>query len=111
MRIISAGAPIRIDSMHFSVDDPSVYYEEAREKAVVDTKVKADHLAELGGLLLVSQLTSLRVSIYFACLRRRIWICRRSTDTSSSSPTAINQPWRDEDNAYRSSCLWYFRVS
>jgi len=65
MRIISAGAPIRIDSMHFSVDDPSVYYEEAREKAVVDTKVKADHLAELGGLLLVSQLTSLRVSILF----------------------------------------------
>ncbi len=37
----------RIDSIDFSVDDPSAYYEEAREKAMADAKVKATQLAEL----------------------------------------------------------------
>jgi len=39
----------RIDSISFSVDDPSVYYEEAREKAMADAKAKAEQLAELAG--------------------------------------------------------------
>jgi len=37
----------RIDSIDFSVDDPSAYYEEAREKAMADAKAKAEQLAEL----------------------------------------------------------------
>ncbi len=37
----------RIDSIVFSVDDPSAYYEEAREKAMADAKTKAEQLAEL----------------------------------------------------------------
>ncbi len=39
----------RIDSIDFSVDDPSAYYEEAREKAMADAKAKAEQLAELAG--------------------------------------------------------------
>ena len=37
----------RIDSIDFSVDDPSAYYEEARKKAMADAKAKAEQLAEL----------------------------------------------------------------
>ncbi len=37
----------RIDSIDFSVDDPSAYYEEARAKAMADAKAKAEQLAEL----------------------------------------------------------------
>ena len=42
----------RIDGIYFSVDDPSAYYEEAREKAMADAKAKAEQLAELAGAML-----------------------------------------------------------
>jgi len=48
----AGGDLIRIDSIDFSVDDPSAYYEEAREKAMADAKAKAEQLAELAGVTL-----------------------------------------------------------
>jgi len=42
----------RIDSISFSVDEPSAYYEEARKEAMADAKAKAEHLAKLGGVSL-----------------------------------------------------------
>ena len=46
--VAEAGGDLtRIDSIGFSVDDPSAYYEEAREKAMADAKAKAEQLAEL----------------------------------------------------------------
>ena len=51
--VVKAGGDlVRIDSIDFSVDDPSVYYQEAREKAMADAKARADHLAELAGVTL-----------------------------------------------------------
>ncbi len=46
---VAGGDLTRIDSINFSVDDPSAYYEEAREKAMADAKAKAAQLAELAG--------------------------------------------------------------
>ena len=43
----TGGDLTRIDSINFSVDDPSAYYEEAREKAMTDAEAKATQLAEL----------------------------------------------------------------
>jgi len=40
----------RINSISFSIDDPSSYYEEAREKAMVDAKAKAKQLAKLADI-------------------------------------------------------------
>ena len=40
----------RIDSIDFAVDDPSDYYEEAREEAMADAKAKGEQLAELAGV-------------------------------------------------------------
>ncbi len=40
----------RINSISFSVDDPSPYYEEARQKAMADALAKAEQLAEFSGV-------------------------------------------------------------
>jgi uncharacterized protein YggE len=44
--VVKAGGDlIRIDDLTFTVDDPSDYYDEAREKAMADAKAKAEKLA------------------------------------------------------------------
>ena len=48
----AGGDLIRINSIGWSADDPSVYYEEARGKAMADAKAKAEQLAELAGITL-----------------------------------------------------------
>jgi len=51
--VAEAGGDLtRIDSIAFSVDDPSAYYEAAREKAMAEAKDKAEQLAELAGVTL-----------------------------------------------------------
>jgi len=51
--VATAGGDLtRIDSISFSVDDPSAYHEEAREKAMANARAKAEQLAELGGITL-----------------------------------------------------------
>jgi len=48
----AGGDLIRINSISFTVDDPSAYYEEAREKAMADAEAKARQLARLAGVKL-----------------------------------------------------------
>jgi len=43
---------IRINSISFTVDDPTTYHEEAREKAIPDAKAEAKQLADLAGVKL-----------------------------------------------------------
>ena len=51
--IVKAGGDlVRIDDLTFTVDDPSVYYDEAREKATADAKARAEKLAEQTGVKL-----------------------------------------------------------
>ena len=51
--VAEAGGDLtRINSIAFSVDDPSAYHEEAREKAMADAKAKAKQLAKLAGVTL-----------------------------------------------------------
>jgi len=45
----SGGDLIRINDLGFSVEDPSIYYDEAREKATDDARARAEKLAgEMG---------------------------------------------------------------
>jgi uncharacterized protein YggE len=59
--VVSAGGDlIRIDNLSFTVEDPTEYYDEAREKATADAKAKAEKLAKqtgvkLGGPTFVSE--------------------------------------------------------
>jgi uncharacterized protein len=51
--VVAAGGDYtRINNLSFSVDDPSVYYDEAREKAIADAKDKAQKIAGLAGMKL-----------------------------------------------------------
>ena len=51
--VAEAGGDLtRINSIGFSVDDPSAYYEEARQKAMADAKAKAEQLARLADVRL-----------------------------------------------------------
>jgi len=51
--VVEAGGDLtRIDNLSFSVDEPSAYYDEAREKAMADAKAKAEQLAGLAGITL-----------------------------------------------------------
>ena len=49
---VAGGDLTRIDGIGFSVDDPSVYQEEARQKAMADAKAKAEQMAEVAGVKL-----------------------------------------------------------
>lgn len=49
--VATAGGDLtRINDISFSVDDPSDYYDEAREEAMADARAKAEQLAELSGV-------------------------------------------------------------
>jgi uncharacterized protein YggE len=50
--VTAGGDYIRINSFSFTVDDPTIYYDEAREKATADAKDKAEKLAEQNGVKL-----------------------------------------------------------
>jgi uncharacterized protein YggE len=51
--VVQAGGDLtRINGISLSVDDPTQYYQEAREKAVTDAKSKAEQLAALAGVTL-----------------------------------------------------------
>lgn len=51
--VVSTGGDlIRIDDLGFSVDDPSAYYDEAREEATADARARAEKLAEQTGVKL-----------------------------------------------------------
>jgi uncharacterized protein YggE len=51
--VAAAGGDLtRINNISFSIDDPSEYNREARDKAMVDAKAKAEQLASLGGVRL-----------------------------------------------------------
>ncbi len=50
--VVAGGDLTRIDSISFSIDDPTVYYGELRTKAIADAKAKAEQLAGLAGVKL-----------------------------------------------------------
>ena len=49
--VAAAGGDLtRINSISFSIDDATVYYEEAREEAMANAQAKAEQLADLAGV-------------------------------------------------------------
>ena len=62
---VAGGDLTRIDSIGFTVDDPTPYYEEARAQAVEYAKAKAEQLADLSGVEL-GKPTYISESTYYA---------------------------------------------
>ena len=46
----AGGDLIRVQGISFTIDDPSIYYSQARQKAMADAKAKAQELATLAGV-------------------------------------------------------------
>ncbi len=62
--VVKAGGDlVRIDSFSFTVEDPTEYYDEAREKATADARAKAEKLAKQTGVRL-GEPTFVSESIY-----------------------------------------------
>jgi uncharacterized protein YggE len=47
--VTAGGNYTRIDDLNFSVEDPTAYFDEAREKAMADAEYKAQKIADLAG--------------------------------------------------------------
>ena len=62
---VAGGDLTRIDSIGFTVDDPTPYYKEARAQAVEYAKAKAEQLADLSGVEL-GKPTYISESTYYA---------------------------------------------
>jgi uncharacterized protein YggE len=50
--VVAGGDYIRINGINFSVEDPDVYYAQAREQAITYAKAKAEQMAGLAGVTL-----------------------------------------------------------
>ena len=61
---LAGGNLTRINNIYFSIDDPTQYEQEAREKAMVDAKNKAEQLATLSGVKL-GKPTYISENLYF----------------------------------------------
>ncbi len=49
---MAGGDLTRIEGIAFSIDDPTTYYAQSREKAMTDAKAKAEQIARLSGVTL-----------------------------------------------------------
>ncbi len=77
--VAEAGGDLtRIDGISFSVDDPSAYYEEARQKAMADAEVKAEQLAELASVTL-GKPTYISEGVWIPPIPRDIYIGEATT--------------------------------
>ncbi len=86
--VATAGGDLtRIDSISFSVDDPSPYYDEARQKAIADARSKAEQLADEAGVKLgkasyISESSQLPPPIYAGAMYERAMAAPMETPIS-----------------------------
>ncbi|MFC1978005.1 SIMPL domain-containing protein [Chloroflexota bacterium] len=86
--VAEAGGDLtRIDNISFSVDDPSAFYEAARQEAMTEAKAKARQLAELAGVTLgkptyISESTQIPYP--------RSMIMEEAVAIKSAAPTSIS---------------------
>lgn len=85
----AGGDFIRINNIAFSVDDPSEYYEEAREEAMADAKDKAEQLADLAGIELGQPTYISEGNIYPPVVYRDAGMAPEEGYTTSISPGEI----------------------
>jgi len=86
--VVEAGGDlIRINNIAFSVDDPSQYYEEAREEAMADAEDKAEQLADLAGVELGEPTYISEGNVYAPVIYRDAGM---AVPTEEAYPTSIS---------------------
>ncbi len=81
----AGGDYTRISSISFTVDDPSAYKVEARDKAMADAKAKAEQLAKLAGV-------TLGLPTYIAESGGYMPVLYREFDMMEGAPSAATTP-------------------
>jgi uncharacterized protein YggE len=80
----AGGDFIRINNIAFSVDDPSIYYEEVRQEAMEDARAKAEQLADLAGVELGAPTYIYEGSVYNPVYYREVAAPVAAGDYSTS---------------------------
>jgi hypothetical protein len=84
--VAEAGGDLtRVDSISFSVDDPSEYYEVARQEAMADAKARAEQLAELAGVTL-GKPTYISEGISYPVSPREVVVMEEAMAASAETP-------------------------
>ena len=87
--VADAGGDLtRIDSISFTVDDPTSYYKEAREKAIEDAMAKAEQMAEVAGVGLGKPLYISEGTAYIPPVRDNFY--KAVAEGAAPSPTSIS---------------------
>ena len=85
--VVAGGDATRINGINFTVDDPTTYYAQAREKAVTYAKAKAEQMASLTGVKLgkVTYTTESTYMPYSNYMINRVEVAGAPVDTTSIS--------------------------
>jgi len=86
----SGGDLTRINSISFSVDDPTVYYGQAREKAMADAKDKAKQLADLANVSL-GEPTYITESVYSPIYPRDMYGKVEAVPAPAETPISVGE--------------------
>lgn len=85
----AGGDYTRINNISFSVDDPSLYYDEARAEAMADARARAEQLADLAGVSLGKPTYISEGSIYTPSIYRDVWAEEAAAPSTPISPGEI----------------------
>jgi len=91
----AGGDYIRINSISFTIDEPTEYYEEVREKAMADAQAKAEQLAKLGGISLGKPTYINEGGVYFP-VPRDFYQESGAPPVPAPTPTTPISPGEDE---------------
>jgi uncharacterized protein YggE len=87
--VAEAGGDLtRIDSIAFTVDDPTLYYKEAREKAIEDAAAKAKQMAQVAGVKLGKLLYISEGAAYVPQVVVRDFLSK--AESAAPAPTSIS---------------------
>jgi uncharacterized protein len=84
----AGGDLTRVNSLQFSVDDPTIYYDQAREKAMADANDTATQLAKLSDVKLGK---AIYISETNVLTPQTVPIYKAATDSSSSTPISAGE--------------------
>ncbi|MBN1152446.1 MAG: SIMPL domain-containing protein [Dehalococcoidia bacterium] len=84
--VTAGGDLIRVQGIHFEVDDPTAFLADARSKAVADAKMRAQQLASLAGVDL-GKPTYITESYYNPIIYRDVEMAK--ADSQAPAPTPI----------------------
>lgn len=90
--VAEAGGDLtRIENISFTIDDPTPYYNEAREKAIEDAMAKAGQMAGVAGIKLGKLLCISEGTAYVPPIRDNIYKMEAAVPPPSTTPISLGE--------------------